>query len=104
LVQRRTAQARYRAVNRATINAAKRKKAYGLSEEDYHTLLEAQGYRCACCGTDHPGRETFAVDHDHDIGTVRGLLCLQCNVGLGMFKDDPDRLRSAAVYLEMTSE
>lgn len=74
---------------------------YGLSVEDYQARLDAQGGVCAVCGTDKPGgKGAFHVDHCHTGGHVRGLLCHHCNLGLGNFKDDPERLRRAAAYLE----
>lgn len=73
---------------------------FDLSREQYDALLAAQGGCCAICGTDKPGgRGAFCVDHDHETGRVRGLLCTCCNTGLGQFKDDPVRLRSAINYL-----
>jgi hypothetical protein len=74
---------------------------YGLTLDDYKTMLAAQGGVCAICR--EPSTSAWGslhVDHDHDTGRVRGLLCEACNVGLGNFKDDPARLRAAAVYLE----
>ena len=58
---------------------------------------------CAICGTDDPNFghvKTFSVDHDHETGKVRGLLCLHCNLGLGKFKDNSTNLRKAADYLD----
>lgn len=74
---------------------------YGMSLEDYHTRLSEQGDRCAICGRDQEGFvRAFAVDHDHVTGRVRGILCPDCNRGLGGFQDNPNLLRRAADYLE----
>lgn len=75
---------------------------YGLSQERYEALLAAQDGRCAICRTDDwPGKDHRPhVDHCHETGRVRGLLCDFCNRGLGLFGDDPARLRAAADYLE----
>lgn len=75
---------------------------YGISEDEFTALLEAQGGTCAICGSDEwPGKDNAPhVDHDHKTGVVRGILCSNCNHGLGKFKDDPKRLRAAAEYLE----
>lgn len=75
---------------------------YGLTEQDWAMLLAAQGGRCAICRTDTPGGrgERWHIDHCHEAGTVRGLLCHNCNVGLGNFKDDPSLLIAAADYLK----
>ena len=76
---------------------------YGITAEDYANLLDMQGGCCAICGTDTPGGrdKVWHVDHCHDTLKVRGLLCGLCNRGLGQFKDDLDRLRSAVAYLEL---
>ena len=79
------------------------KKLYGITHADYEALLESQGGVCAICGADSPrrvGRENLSVDHCHDTGKVRGILCEPCNIGLGRFDDDPKLLRSALEYLE----
>lgn len=75
---------------------------YGLTDEEYAALLEAQGHRCAICRRrEWNGRHGQPhVDHDHKTKRVRGLLCDSCNNGLGRFKDDPDLLRAAISYLE----
>lgn len=76
---------------------------YGLTPTDFDAMLETQGGRCAICrGDDHNGRN-WCVDHDHATGAVRGLLCTDCNIGLGKFKDDPAILRAAIEYLEARS-
>jgi len=75
---------------------------YGLTMEQYAKLLEQQGGVCAIC----KGEETraapvnLAVDHDHETGEVRGLLCSNCNRALGLFKDSAENLEKAARYLE----
>jgi hypothetical protein len=73
-----------------------RARRYGLSGDDYDALLALQGGVCAICRKNRP----LGVDHCHLFNEVRGLLCNKCNLGLGMFDDDPDRLRAAADYLE----
>lgn len=79
-------------------------KRYGITEPERDALVEAQDHRCAICrvhesvGGGKGGK--FDVDHDHDTGLVRGMLCRNCNTGLGRFKDDPEQLRAALNYLE----
>jgi hypothetical protein len=64
-------------------------------------MLEDQGHVCAICGTKDPGyKGRFVVDHDHDTGNVRGLLCDRCNTGIGFLQDNIAVLRSAINYLE----
>lgn len=74
---------------------------YGLSLDEYERLLLSQGGCCAICSSsDAGGRGRFHVDHDHNTGAIRGLLCHHCNTGLGAFADDTERLIAAATYLE----
>lgn len=85
----------------ATALAVKRyyfKSRYGLTPAQVEEMA-ATG--CAICGTtDWPGRHNRPhVDHCHATGRVRGILCSECNVGLGKFKDDPDLLRRAVEYI-----
>jgi len=72
---------------------------YGLSYEAYQVLLAAQGGKCAICLKPPLAGKTLNVDHCHDSGKVRGLLCRPCNTGLGSFKDNAGRLRRAITYL-----
>jgi hypothetical protein len=71
---------------------------YGLTMADYNAMLAAQDMACAICG--QRPQKTLYVDHDHETGEVRGLLCVRCNTGLGMFRDSIRLLASAIVYLE----
>lgn len=77
------------------------KSKYGLSAEDYSMLLQSQGGGCAICRrTKDPVKKSLHVDHDHQTGKVRGVLCSLCNKGLGFFADNLKLLRNAADYLE----
>lgn len=73
------------------------KRKYGLSKEDYNTLLLSQGGCCAICGAETDNN--LFVDHNHSSGKVRGLLCRACNTGLGNFSDNEYFLFSAIKYL-----
>ena len=78
---------------------------FGISLNEYSKMYMDQGGKCAICngtdaGTRNGKEKTFAVDHDHKTGKVRGLLCEACNTGIGKLKDDPEVLRSAIQYLE----
>lgn len=60
---------------------------YGITLYDYNKILQSQDGVCNICGQPPSVRKHLAVDHDHDTGAVRGLLCHKCNVSLGHFKD-----------------
>lgn len=72
------------------------KKRYGLDKEGYENLLGKQGGKCAICGH---SPERFHVDHNHASGEVRALLCGQCNMAIGLLKEDINILKSAIKYL-----
>ena len=74
---------------------------YGLTLDQVDALLLAQGHACPICRAPlDDGTRSMHVDHCHTTGNVRGLLCPNCNKGIGHFGDDPARLRAAAAYLE----
>lgn len=76
------------------------KRNYNLTIEDYLFLLAQQDGVCAICKTRCSTGKRLAVDHEHDTGFVRGLLCNYCNRGLGMFRDNIGYMKSAIDYVE----
>jgi hypothetical protein len=94
---------RYRQENLQRVRDIERKhklkKAYGISVEEYNSMLNKQNGRCAIC-RNSPDNKRLCVDHCHVTGRVRGLLCQKCNRGLGLFKDNTDSLFSAIKYLK----
>lgn len=74
------------------------KRAYGMTEADVAAMFEKQGRKCAICET--PESRIWHLDHDHESGAIRAVLCLNCNCGIGHLHDSPDLLRKAAAYLE----
>ena len=74
------------------------KRNYGLTIEQWDALVALQEGRCAICKGKPQGR--LVVDHDHNTGVRRGLLCHLCNAMLGMARDRPETLRAGATYLE----
>ncbi len=83
---------------------SKLKRAYGITFDEYEELLSKQDKKCAICGIDNNGKyrnkpRAFAVDHCHTTGKIRGLLCSDCNTGIGLLKDNINFLQSAIKYL-----
>lgn len=72
-------------------------RVYKIGETDYRNILESQDGVCAICKTNSDTK--LSVDHDHDTGRVRGLLCRKCNLGIGFLRDSVDFLRNAIDYL-----
>jgi hypothetical protein len=73
---------------------------YGISLKDYISKTEAQGDLCAICNNPCSSGRKLAVDHCHKTMKVRSLLCINCNQGLGSFKDNKELLMKAKEYLE----
>lgn len=95
----REARARYAADPKRHTDKARRLK-FGVTPEAFEAMKTAQGNACAICRTETPrGKGDWHVDHDHVTGRVRGLLCQNCNIGLGNFRDDPSKLAAAITYL-----
>lgn len=87
----------YAIQNAPAIRRRHRQSTYGLTHEQFTALYVRQGCACGICGTVVlPSK--IHVDHDHQTGKVRGLLCGLCNRGLGLFKDSVTRLRAAVRY------
>lgn len=79
---------------------------YGLSQDNVECMVSYQGHRCYLCEGEgfilNPERHSqkLVVDHCHETGTIRKMLCHNCNRALGLMKDNPELLRKAADYIE----
>ena len=83
----------------AVMRAAHLKRKYGITPEDYERRLAQQGGGCAVCGRAPKAGKSLHVDHDHETGYVRGLLCFKCNAALGQLDDDLERIERALTYV-----
>ena len=77
------------------------KRNYGITLNEYNQMLVEQGHRCKTCGTTEPGGKhgKFMVDHSHNTGEIRGLLCKSCNIALGEVGDNINTLQKMIEYL-----
>ena len=79
-------------------------KTYGITQDQYEALYKQQGGICAICGgmpdITRYGITRLAIDHDHATGKIRGLLCNNCNAGMGIIGDTVEHLERAAEYLK----
>jgi hypothetical protein len=75
------------------------RRTHGISADDFDRMLAEQHGRCAICGRAPEREAAMHVDHDHVDGHVRGLLCIDCNQGIGKLREDPSILLRAVVYL-----
>ena len=85
----------WRAKNPDKVRAYNRKYKYAISSEEFDRLCQKQKHFCAVCLKQRP----LCVDHCHETGKIRGLLCRSCNTGLGYFKDDFSTIVRAANYI-----
>lgn len=76
---------------------------HGITLSKFDQMVEKQNYQCKICKDDlrELPLKNVHVDHSHSSGKIRGILCNKCNQGLGLFKDEIDRLRAAITYLEV---
>ncbi len=77
------------------------KKKFGITPDDYERMLEAQGGHCALCPATvgNSLRPRLHVDHDHETGAVRKLLCSRCNMALGIVGESVELLKAMIQYL-----
>lgn len=108
--QRRADKARWDQENLEPNRHKARMKNYGVTPEQYEQMLAEQGGLCAACGNPETvssragsGPRPLCVDHDHETGAIRGLLCSRCNSALGLLNDDPNRLLMLVDYLKRTT-
>lgn len=83
---------------------AQRLRKFGISLGEYKELLNINNEKCIICDNECPSGRNLALDHDHKTGILRGLLCINCNKGLGNFKDNVELLKKAIEYLETSEE
>lgn len=89
----------YQATHRKEQRARNLKAHYGITNVQYDSILSNQGGICAICGCPAINKE-LAIDHNHVTGKVRGILCSNCNTGLGLFGDSIDLIERAVAYLK----
>ena len=80
--------------------AAFLKRRFGMEKEDWDIILENQDFKCAICKCENTSLKNFHTDHNHKTGKVRGLLCYNCNSGIGNLKENIETLKSAIEYLK----
>lgn len=73
---------------------------FNITLDQYNKMLKKQNGVCALCGSTNANGYALAVDHCHTTGTIRSLLCMNCNIGLGNFKDNEKVLAKAIKYLK----
>ncbi|AUV60620.1 endonuclease VII [Gordonia phage SteveFrench] len=79
---------------------------YGISMQEYDRMFDDQCGRCKLCGQSPEGSRysKLYIDHNHQTGKVRGLLCIECNFGLGKFKDNAELLDRASDYVRQDGD
>ena len=99
-------QKQYREKNRKALSDGERKRRFGITPEKYAELFKSQNGTCAICTNPETATrlgkvKALSVDHCHKSGAIRGLLCSDCNTGIGKLKDDVKILQSAIQYLSI---
>jgi hypothetical protein len=99
-------QKQYREKNRKALSDGERKRRFGITPEKYAELFKSQNGTCAICNNPETATrlgkvKALSVDHCHKSGAIRGLLCSDCNTGIGKLKDDVKILQSAIQYLSI---
>lgn len=92
----------YSKTHRDEIRARGLKRKYGLTLEAFESMLFGQGSACAICGSIEWGSHGPTIDHNHETGDIRGILCKRCNLVLGYLRDSPQIALAVADYLEQT--
>lgn len=105
----RSYQAKYRVANAETLRHKERERKFGITSEIYSRMLHEQNGVCAICGNPETATrlgvvKALSVDHCHSTGRIRGLLCSDCNTGIGKLKDDLKILQNAIQYLSNPKE
>lgn len=102
-------QAAYREKNREQLSAKERERTFGLTLAEYSAMVAAQDNKCAICDcgetqTRNGKVKALAVDHNHETGEIRGLLCADCNQAIGKMKENRGILLAAIKYLDKHSK
>jgi Recombination endonuclease VII len=92
-------QREWAAANRDKTRGYRLKWRHGITKPEFDALLAEQDGRCAVCKTGQPVGHGFNVDHDHNTGSIRGILCPLCNTGIGKLGDTAEGVRAAYCYL-----
>lgn len=88
---------KWNVANKDRLKHYRLKAKYSISIDEYNAQCLEQNNLCACCSREVP---ILYVDHDHITGNIRGLICQQCNAGIGLLGDNLEGLLNAVVYLQ----
>ena len=99
----RSAQQKYRSSEKAKNNVRNRhlKRVFGITQDEYLKMLSSQNERCAICEKHYSYQNRrLDIDHDHETGKIRGLLCNPCNRAIGRFEHNTMLMKKAINYLK----
>lgn len=99
LESRKEYQQKWRDSNKEKIKESFIKYRYKVTIEEVNSIFENQGMCCAICGTDTPTKKGWCIDHCHNTGLVRGVLCSKCNTAIGLLDENIDTMTSAIEYI-----